>query len=119
MGRANAVTAMVTWRALDSMPMRLLVHMALMSLDPPGSDEIDPCLYFAGWETQALALGMDVPPAAATDTWSVERRRVIQRAVARHREILAVAGAISRVKHSAPGRPAAWRVHPDPPDPDR
>src|SRR4029077_265190 len=111
MGRANASAVMVEWRHIEHAPMRLLVHMALMSLDPPGNGEMDPCLYFMGWEMQALALGFNPPSATATDTFSVARRGSIHRTVRRHRSILVAEQALTLLKTSAPGRPPLWLVH--------
>lgn len=111
MGRANAVGVMAQWADLDHGPMRLLVHMALVSLDPPGNGEFGPCLYFAGWDLAALALGYSPPSALASDTFSVRRRDNVYRDVKRMRAPLVSLGAIRLMKPSAPGRPALWWVN--------
>jgi hypothetical protein len=92
--------------------MRLLVHMALRSFDPPGTAQVDPCLYFYGWEDQAIALGYALPSAEATDTYSVERRQSVHRQVKRIRTQLVRAGAIELLKLGSPGRDAVWLIRP-------
>jgi len=99
---------MAQHRDLEHPAMRLLVHMAALALDPPGTRDLEPLVYFGGWQLQAWHLGLDVPDG--TDTASVTRQETCKRITARWRGQLARAGAIVLVKHSAPGRTAIWRI---------
>lgn len=114
MGRANAVAVLYHWRGLGHGPMRLLVHMALSALDRESTDGTPPRLYWAPWEVQARALGLEPPPEAATDTYSVERRASVARIARHHRAALVQVGAISMAKAPAPGRPTMWEIHLEP-----
>jgi len=81
---------------LDDRALRLLVWMALVSLDPPGNPmmEREPCQYWEGWEAQAQALGYDVPPRGD------KRRSSVYRQVQKARARLVEAGAIERFERT-------------------
>lgn len=102
---------MLAWAELDSTPMRLLVHMALVANDPAQARTVEPCLYYAGWEAQARALGeRDIPSPAATDTYSVARRHYLANRTTKVRATLLAVGAIESVKRGTPGHAAVYRV---------
>jgi hypothetical protein len=101
MSKHNVTAVYTHWRTIDDTAMRLLTHMALVSFDPPDRQDRPACHYFGGWETQAAALGYQVPSREATDTYSVFSRQNIERAVRRIRKRLRDVGAIKVV--SPPG----------------
>jgi len=109
MGVDNVKTAMGTWRRLDDRAWRLLVHMAMVSMDQPTRDQpARRC--WVGWETMSLWLGYDLPPAEATDTASVNGRntaKVGTRLVVRR---LRDAGAIKVVRGPGPGRKTEYEL---------
>lgn len=93
-GYTNATTAYMLYRhKLDDRALRLLLWMALVSLDPPGNPMIgyEPCHYWQGWEAQADALGYEVPPRGD------KRRTSVYRNLQKVRARLIEAGAIEVV----------------------
>jgi hypothetical protein len=101
MGASNAVSVLQYWGHLAMAQRVLLVHMALTALDPPGRPEQPPCLYWGGWELQALAMGYP-----ADDT----HRRQLKRLRAR----LTAAGAIELDAKGTRARSTRWLVNPMP-----
>jgi len=89
------------WGHLDLAPRLLMVHMALVSLDPPGRNDVPPCLYWGGWELQATAMHYPLSDTA--------RRRL-----KRLRLALVEAGAIVLEAKGTRARSARWLVHPMP-----
>lgn len=93
-GNANVAAAYLLYgHKLDDRGMRLLVWMALVSLDPPGNPMLGyaPCHYWQGWEAQAEAIGYhDIP----TDG---EKRTNVYRSLQRVRARLIETGAITKV----------------------
>lgn len=58
MGGSSALAVMALYPKIGHAPMRLLVHMAATSLDPGQRSEGRlPCCYWAGPDTQILAMG--------------------------------------------------------------
>lgn len=100
MGSSNANAVMFHWRHLPSPELRLLTHMALVSLDPPGASGMAPCLYWGGIDSQAVALNYTGKNAG---------RKLRER-----RARLVEAGAIELVRRSARGRSPTWRIITDP-----
>jgi hypothetical protein len=104
-GHANVAMAYTLYGGkLDDRAMRLLVWMALVSLDEPGNPMLDyePCRYWQGWEAQAEALGYRVPPAGD------KSRRDVYRSLQRVRARLVKAGAITKIERS--DHRTAWRL---------
>ena len=105
MGYQNLTVVMASWTHLGHAEYRLLMHMAWVSLDPPGNPMLGyaPCLYWAGTATQAMGLGYD--PAG----------KDVCRAVRRVRAGLVSAGVITPERVSARGRSTTWhlRLYPD------
>lgn len=91
---------MLYWRHLPSPELRLLLHMALLSVDPPGAQDMPPCLYWGSVESQALAMNYTGKHAA---------RKLRER-----RSHLVEVGAIERVRSSARRRSPTWRIVPEP-----
>jgi hypothetical protein len=87
MGGSSALAVMALHPKLSHTAMRLLVHMAATSLDPgQRSDGRIPCCYWAGQESQILAMGWrDMSGASA------------RRKLRRLRTELIAAGAIIRI----------------------
>lgn len=100
MGSGNVASVMLNWRHLPSPELRLLIHMALLSVDPPGAQGMAPCLYWGSVESQAMALNYTGKHAS---------RKLRER-----RANLVEAGAIELVRSSARGRSPTWRLVPDP-----
>jgi hypothetical protein len=101
MGASNVTAVLTYWGHLDLAQRVLLVHMAVTSLDPPGRTDQPPCLYWGGWELQALAMGYPASDSA--------RRRL-----KRLRSQLAAAGAIELEAKGTRARSTRWLVHPMP-----
>lgn len=102
MGAGNAVAVMLYHRRLDHRAMRLLTHMALVSMDP-GEHSYPVCLYWGRPEDQAAALG-----------WKDRNPAFRDRELRAIRAQLVAAGAIVRVRGSARRRSPTWEVITDP-----
>ena len=103
MGAGNVVAVQLYYPQLDHRAMRLLTHMAVVSWDPPGTPDHEPCLYWARPEQQAIALGWT--------RWNPDKRDRMLRKV---RGELVAAGAIVRVRNSGPRRSPTWEIVTDP-----
>lgn len=99
MGRLNVIAVQTFWPHLSHRQMRLLCHMAAMSLDPPGYDGYPPYLYWASWQQQAAAMG-----------WRGVKDDDLERMTRRVRSELLVAGAIRLETASRKGRGPCWEV---------
>jgi hypothetical protein len=119
MGASNVAAAFVHWSAmLDDQPMRALLYMANVALDPPQRGRVEertlPCRYFGGWESLSEALGNPVPPAPADTDASADaddarrRRETAARRVRRAITALRRAGAIEDVRHGGRGVQAEY-----------
>lgn len=84
---------------VDARPRLLLVHMALMAIDPPGrrTDLHPPAVYFAPWHTQALALGYPLTESS-------------ERLLRRQRRVLLDAKAVEVTGSDARGHDPAYRL---------
>lgn len=102
MGASNAVAVMTSWSHLHRAPSTLLLHMALTALDPPGRDDVPPCLYWGGWQLQASAMGY-----SPNDT----SKRLLRKLRAQ----LLAAGAIELDAKGTRAHSTRWLVHPLPP----
>lgn len=83
---------------LPDRPKLVLLRMAHIALDQPSEKHpnIEPGLYFGGWERLALALGFEVPDAADDDEVRRLRRNAkepVRRAIA----YLVKVGAVERL----------------------
>jgi hypothetical protein len=96
MGTSNIAAVYLYWGHLESSEFRLLTHMALLSIDPPGAGDMAPCLYWGNVESQVSAMNYSGKNAA--------------RKLRRLRAGLVEAGAIELVRHSARGRSPTWRL---------
>ena len=101
MGARNVGSVMAAWPDLAHAPMRLLVHMALVSMDPPGTPDAEPCLYWGTPELQALALNYTGKHA--------------RRSVREVRAVLVRVGALELVRPWRQYRSPVWRVVAVPP----
>lgn len=96
MGYHNAAAVMAIWGRLPHGPMRLLTHMALVSLDPPGKPGQQACLYWGSDQLQMLAMGYGSKSAP--------------RLLRRTRAELVESGALVLARHSGRGRSPTWLV---------
>ena len=96
MGATNVGSVLTAWPDLDHAPMRLLVHMALVSMDPPGTADAPPCLYWGTPELQALAMNYSGKHAI--------------RLVRKLRGVLVIAGALELAVPARQWRSPVWRV---------
>jgi len=96
MGGTNVRVIMASYPKLDHAPMRLLTHMAAVSLDPPGYQGYPPCIYWAGPDLQRLAMGYPNP------TFDRRLREI--------RVALLATGAITRLRPYGQRRHPAWLV---------
>lgn len=101
MGYHNVAAVMAQWAQLDHRPMLLLIHMSLVSLDPPGREGVPPCHYWGSVELQTIAMNYHGKNAGRT--------------LRRLRQGLVTAGALELVRPGHKGRPPVWRVVTDPP----
>lgn len=100
MGSSNVSAVYLYWGHLPSSELRLLVHMANVSIDPPGAQNMPSCLYWGGIDSQASAMNYAGKNAG----------RLLRKLRAR----LVKDGAIELVRHSAQHRSPTWRVVTDP-----
>jgi hypothetical protein len=96
MGGTNVRVMMAAHGKLEHGPMRLLTHMAAVSLDPPGYQGYPPCIYWAGPELQRLAMGY---PNDAFD-----------RMLRDFRAALIAVGAINRLRPYRHRRHPSWLI---------
>jgi hypothetical protein len=101
MGYHNVAAVMTYWPQLGHAPGRLLVHMALMSLDPPGRNGTPACHYWGPVQMQAQAMGISNKASA--------------RQLRKLRATLVEAGALELVRPGHKGRPPVWLVITEPP----
>lgn len=104
MGASNVAAVGLSWGRLDLAPRWLLTHMALTSLDPPGRNDVPPCLYWGGWELQAGWMNYPATLASA-------------RKLRRLRAQLLTAGAIELDAKGTRAHSTRWLVNPLPLDP--
>jgi hypothetical protein len=95
MGASNVAAVFIYWRRLPHAPFRLLVYMALVSMDAD-----DPPKYWGGWQALAEALGRKMPATHAD-------RVAVTTALTTLRQ----EGAISRAVNPARGRRAEYLLH--------
>lgn len=98
MGAGNVKLAYARWPDLPDLPFRLLVYMAVVSMD----EDAQPS-FWGGWESLALAGGRLVPPAC-DDKEVVKVRRAALKAVNGAIGKLLDRGAIVVKTAAAPGR---------------
>lgn len=113
MGFDNVKITMGMYQHLNHGPYRLLIHMAAKSLDNPSKAGIPARLYFGTWELQAINMGFTVPPAAATDTYSVETRIRARQRVWQSRTVLVQASAIKVLSLPSKGHPGHYLLFPE------
>lgn len=112
MGYQNMGLVFARWGHLPDRPFRLLMFMALRSLD-----EDDPPRFYEGREAAAFAIGKLVPeePAAGDESDRAQEFRKARRndfeAVKVATRALIKAGVISIIEPSAPGRNAVYGLH--------
>lgn len=106
MGAGNVKLAYGRWADLPHAPFRVLVFMAVMSLDKD-----DPPLFWAGRDVLAMALGRMVPDEDDDET--ARERDTTFRLVRKATTVLAKHGAISVKTRAAPGRNAVYALHLD------
>ena len=103
MGASNVAAVITSWGHVGLAPRWLLMHMALTALDPPGRDDVPPCLYWGGWELQASAMGYPATP------WASRKLR-------RLRAELVAVGAIELDAKGNRAHSTRWVVNPMPLD---
>jgi hypothetical protein len=95
-GAGNVALVYANWGRLPDQDHRLLVHMALVSLDRDKPDQ-PARMYFAGWRSMALALGRDLSDAPEGPE-GVKVAKAAEKAVGRCVARLVKAGAIKPVR---------------------
>ena len=93
MGVELAGLVSAKWGHLPAGPFKLLVRMAITSLDKPNSKGQPASVYWGGWIDLAIALGRDTPDEDGTPEIA-RRRKIIRDEVIRHTTALTKAGAI-------------------------
>ena len=96
MGYHNVAAVSLYWAHLSHAPYRLLQHMAMQSLDPPGRNGTAPCMYWGNVEAQALAMGL--------------RGKNSARQLRKTRARLVEAGALELVQRGTKTRAPVWLV---------
>jgi hypothetical protein len=106
MGARNVSACFVMYSDLPHRAFRLLVHMALTSLDDEGQDGRSARRYYGGRDAMVAALGFDVTSAEGLDSGRRAARRVLVE--------LEQAGAICDRTTGANGRRAEYQLALDP-----
>jgi len=104
-GAGNVKLVYARWYQLPDLPFRVLVYMALRSMD---TDK--PPLYWGGWEELALAAGRLVPDRDDDDKEVIRVRRAAAKSVDSVTSTLVARGAIRVRKGAAPGRNARYEL---------
>lgn len=111
MGRANAIAAYTLFPNLNHRAHRALDYMALVSLDPPGTDGNEPLRYYGGHAAIAAALGLVDWSAGQLDPKEHRSQAEVVRRVIKE---LTAAGAITTEVGGCRARAAEYRLHLDP-----
>lgn len=106
MGAGNVKLAYARWYDLPDLPFRLLVYMALVSMD---GDPVPS--YWGGWESLALAAGRLVPERDDSDKDVTKVRRAALKAVATAAKVLLDRRAVRIKVAAAPGRNATYELN--------
>lgn len=93
MGVELAGLVSAKWGHLPAGPFKVLIRMAVTSLDKPNAKGQPAGVYWGGWADLALALGRDIPDDDGTPEIA-RRRKHIRDEVIRHTTALTKAGAI-------------------------
>lgn len=110
MGVELAGLVSAKWGHLPPGPFKVLVRMAVTSLDKPNAKGQPAALYWGGWTDLALALGREVPDDNGTPEMA-RRRKVIRDEVIRHTTALTNAGAIKpAVDKPVRGTKQTWKL---------
>lgn len=91
------------WGHLAAGPYKLLMRMALYSLDTSTSPDKPAGHYWMGWKHLAIALGRKPPDDDDDTPEAATKRRTMRDEVKRHTNTLVRLGAVSRVVDN-PGR---------------
>lgn len=103
MGSQLARAVSSEWGHLPAGPYKLLMRMALYSLDSSTDPAKPAAQYWMGWKHLSQALGRKPPEDDENSPEANTRRRTIQDEVRRHTNALVTKGAVQRVVDS-PGR---------------
>jgi hypothetical protein len=112
MGATNVTLVYAHWTRLDGAPFRVLIYMALVSLDAD-----DPPRYFGGWEALANALGRQLPPKDDPGQKAQRERAAAAEAVRVAVRQLTRAGAVSTLRPAGAGHRAEYALHLPAPEP--
>lgn len=99
MGAGNVKLVFARWADLPHGPFRVLVYMALRSMD-----DDKPPMFWGGREDLALAIGRIVPDEDTSNAEVTAARNAAFKAARDATTLLTKCGAISEVKGAAPGR---------------
>lgn len=102
MGASNVMAVFARFRHLPHRPFRMLVFMAVVSLDNEAGG-VPAATFFGGSESLAESIGYSREDFR-------ERRRTILPAISKTIHELIQAGAVERVADAAPGRAAVYRL---------
>ncbi|MFC5182831.1 hypothetical protein [Actinomadura harenae] len=106
MGIRNVKAVFDNWRQLPDGPFRLLVYMAIRSMD-----DDDPPVYFAGRDELVMAIGRELPDMSETDAASDRARAASYEAVKRAVRTLKADAAITVIRRGGAGRNATYALH--------
>lgn len=104
MGAGNVGLVYATWSQLNHAPFRVLVYMALRTLD---KDE--PPMFWGGREELAFALGRAIPEG--NDPESIRVRKAAYEAVKDVMKTLKKAGAVTLERPAMTGQNAVYALH--------
>lgn len=104
MGAGNVKAVFARWGDLPHAPFRVLVYMALRSMD-----DGTPPVFYAGRTELAVALGRQVP--TGNDTESKRERRTVYGAVKDATKVLKTRGAVTVIQDAGPGSPARYALN--------
>lgn len=99
------------WGHLPAGPYKLLMRMALHSLDTSNDPQKPAATYWRGWAHLAVALGRKPPADDDGTPEAATKRRTMQDEVRRHTNVLAAKGAVQRaVDKPGRGTRQVWKL---------
>jgi hypothetical protein len=111
MGSQLAKAVSDNWGHLPAGPYKLLMRMALYSLDSSTNPETPAGHYWKGWRDLSAALGRKLPPADDDSPQAVSRRKTLKREVLRYTADLVRLGAVVKaVDNPGAGTRQVWKL---------
>lgn len=111
MGNTLARAVSDNWGHLPAGPYKILMRMAIRSLDTSNDPAKPPAHYWRGWRDLSIGLGRKPPNNDDFTPEAVTRRNTIKSEVKRHTNTLARLGAVERaVDNPGRGTRQVWKL---------